>query len=93
MEHDAGQDAAGPAAHGEAGTGEPRLDAAARGEAGTGEPRVDAAVRSLGALGELPVGEHPAVFERVHGQLVDVLGELRSGPDQAEGGARGRYRG
>jgi len=48
--------------------------------AGTGDARVDAAVRSLGALGELPVSEHPAVFERVHGQLVEVLGELRPGP-------------
>jgi hypothetical protein len=43
----------------------------------TGEPRVHDALRKLGELDDLPVSEHPAVFERVHGQLVDVLGELR----------------
>lgn len=47
----------------------------------TGEPRVDEALRRLG-LGELPVSEHPAVFEGVHSQLVEVLGELRTGPQQ-----------
>jgi len=45
----------------------------------TGEPRVDETLRRLDELGELPVTEHPGVFERVHGQLVEVLGELRSG--------------
>ena len=45
----------------------------------TGEPRVDQAMRRLGELGDLPVSEHPQVFERVHASLVDVLGELRSG--------------
>jgi hypothetical protein len=46
---------------------------------GTGEPRVDDTLRQLGELSDLPVSEHPAVFERVHSQLVEVLGELRSG--------------
>jgi hypothetical protein len=45
----------------------------------TGEPRVDEALRRLGELGDLPVAEHPPVFERVHASLVDVLGELRPG--------------
>jgi hypothetical protein len=45
----------------------------------TGEPRVDAALRRLGELEELPVAEHPGVYERVHEQLVEVLGELHSG--------------
>ena len=45
----------------------------------TGEPRVDEALRRLSELGDLPVSEHPPVFERVHASLVDVLGELRSG--------------
>jgi hypothetical protein len=45
----------------------------------TGEPRVDEALRRLGELGDLPVSEHPPVFERIHASLVDVLGELRSG--------------
>jgi hypothetical protein len=45
----------------------------------TGEPRVDAALSLLDDLTELPVTEHPAVFERVHAQLGEVLGELGSG--------------
>jgi hypothetical protein len=45
----------------------------------TGEPRVDAALSLLDDLTELPVTEHPAVFERVHAQLGEVLGELASG--------------
>jgi hypothetical protein len=47
----------------------------------TGEPRVDEVLRMLDRLRDLPVSEHPGVFEQVHGQLVDVLGELRSGQD------------
>jgi len=45
----------------------------------TGEPRVDAALGRLGELDELQVSEHPRVYERVHEQLVDVLGELHQG--------------
>lgn len=45
----------------------------------TGEPRVDAALGRLSELDELPVSEHPGVYERVHEQLVDVLGELHPG--------------
>lgn len=45
----------------------------------TGERRVDEALRRLSELDDLPVSEHPGVFETIHGQLVDVLGELRSG--------------
>ena len=45
----------------------------------TGDPRVDEALSRLGELAELPVSEHPPVFESVHASLVDVLGELRSG--------------
>jgi len=62
---------------------EPRPVAAAGREAmppaKAGEPRVDAAIAPLGDLDELPVSEHPPVFERIHGQLVEVLGELHSG--------------
>jgi hypothetical protein len=46
---------------------------------GTGEPRVDAALRLLDRLPGLPVSDHPALFEQVHAQLTDVLGELDSG--------------
>ena len=41
----------------------------------TGEPRVDESLRRLAELADLPVSEHPPVFERVHASLVDVLGE------------------
>lgn len=51
----------------------------------TGEPRVDEALRRLGELDDLPVSEHPPVFERVHSSLVDVLGELRSGVSDEAG--------
>ena len=49
----------------------------------TGEPRVDAALTLLGDLAELPVHEHAAVFEQVHAQLSEVLGELDAGPGDA----------
>ena len=45
----------------------------------TGEPRVDAALKLLDRLPGLPVSEHPELFERVHAQLSEVLGELDSG--------------
>jgi hypothetical protein len=69
----------------------------ATGEASaTGEPRVDAALGLLVELDELPVTEHPQVYERIHTQLVEVLGELHSGPGPAgsvgpagSGGSRG----
>ena len=47
---------------------------------GTGEPRVDAALRLLDRLPGLPVSDHPELFELVHAQLTEVLGELDSGP-------------
>jgi len=43
---------------------------------GTGDPRVDAALRLLDRLPALPVGEHAPVFERVHAELAEVLGDL-----------------
>jgi len=49
----------------------------------TGEPRVDAVLGRLGELDELPVSEHPGVYERIHEQLVDVLGELHHGPQNS----------
>jgi hypothetical protein len=50
----------------------------------TGDPRVDVAIAHLGDLAELPVSEHPQVFERIHSQLVEVLGELHSGASVAD---------
>jgi hypothetical protein len=68
----------GEAGHTEAGQAEAGHTKPGQIEA-TGEPRVDQAMRRLGELDNLPVSEHPQVFERVHASLVDVLGELRSG--------------
>ena len=75
-----------------AGSAEP--DAAAAPDAGevalpaTGEPRVDAALALLGRLPGLPVSDHPELFEQVHAQLTEVLGELDSaaGTDGPAGG-------
>jgi hypothetical protein len=52
----------------------------------TGELRVDAALRLLDRLPGLPVSEHPELFEQVHAQLSEVLGELDSGPAGPAGG-------
>jgi hypothetical protein len=45
----------------------------------TGEPRVDAALKLLERLPGMPVSDHPQLFEQVHAQLSEVLGELDSG--------------
>ena len=44
----------------------------------TGEPRVDAALKLLERLPGMPVSDHPELFEQVHAQLSEVLGELDS---------------
>lgn len=51
----------------------------------TGEPRVDAALKLLDRLPGLPVADHPELFEQVHAELTDVLGELDSGAGGAVG--------
>jgi hypothetical protein len=56
----------------------------------TGEVRVDAVLSVLDDLTELPVAEHPAIFEHVHAELSEVLGELGS---RSAGGPAGRDRG
>ena len=45
----------------------------------TGDPQVDAALDKLADLAELPLNEHPAVFEQIHGALTGALGTLDSG--------------
>ena len=45
----------------------------------TGDDRVDAAVAGLSRLGAVPVEEHVAVLEEVHGRLRDILGEVNEG--------------
>jgi hypothetical protein len=42
----------------------------------TGDARVDDAVARLDDLVGLPVAEHLAVFEYVHGRLTEALGDL-----------------
>lgn len=75
----------GPVGDGPAGDGpaadDEALTAAAASPPGTGDSRVDAALRLLDRLPELPVGEHAPVFERVHAELTEVLGDL--GPESA----------
>ena len=48
----------------------------------TGDARVDQALRRLGELDDLPLTEHAAVFEHIHGELTGALGTLDSGNDQ-----------
>jgi len=52
----------------------------------TGEPRVDAALKLLERLPGLPVADHAELFEQVHAQLSEVLGELDSGSSGPAGG-------
>ena len=91
MEHDTGPGDAGPSDAAEPpatteppGTTEPPATAE---PPAPGEPRVDAALSRLGELDELPVSEHPGIYERVHEQLVEVLGELHSAQAPARQGS------
>jgi hypothetical protein len=52
----------------------------------TGEPRVDAALKLLERLPGLAVADHAELFEQVHAQLSEVLGELETGPSSSAGG-------
>ena len=75
MEHQAGADWTGSA-------GENAAHDSASSAAdvpATGEPRVDAALKLLERLPGLPVSDHAELFEQVHAQLSEVLGELDSG--------------
>ena|SRR5689334_24036493 len=58
----------------------------------TGDGRVDEAVARLADLAELPVAEHPAVFEYVHERLTEALGDLDV-RDQARPGGQGPSQG
>ena len=64
------------------------LAAVSRPVPATGEPRVDAALRLLERLPGLPVSEHSELFEQVHAQLSEVLGELDSGPAGSDAAGR-----
>jgi hypothetical protein len=55
----------------------------------TGDSRVDEAVARLAGLAELPVAEHPAVFEYVHERLTEALGDLDVRDPAGPGGPGG----
>ena len=48
----------------------------------TGDARVDQALRRLDDLDDLPLTEHAAVFEHIHGELTGALGSLDPGNDR-----------
>jgi hypothetical protein len=75
MDEQARPGGTGPAGDDLAADDETVAAAAAR-QPGTGDRRVDAALRLLDRLPELPVSEHAPVFERVHAELTEVLGDL-----------------
>lgn len=75
MDEQARPGGSGPAGDDLAADDETVAAAAAR-QPGTGDSRVDAALRLLDRLPELPVSEHAPVFERVHAELTEVLGDL-----------------
>ena len=57
--------------------GSPGDDAVAdRADGTTGDPAVDEALTRLEGLAELPVREHVAVFDAVHGALQDRLADV-----------------
>ena len=64
---------------------------AAPGQPESGDGRVDQALARLADLEGLPLDEHPAVFEAVHGGLTAALGTLDSGAQDISGtaGTRG----
>jgi hypothetical protein len=49
----------------------------------TGNEKVDATLKELGAIGDLPVEEHPAVLDRVNNRLGEILGEVESGDESS----------
>jgi hypothetical protein len=51
------------------------------GSPSTGDARVDEALAKLAGLDGLPLPEHPAVFETIHGALTGALGALDTGAE------------
>jgi hypothetical protein len=68
---------------------EPAGPAVPEGTGTTGDPQVDAALDKLADLADLPLNEHPAVFEQIHGALAGALGTLDSGPGTGDSGTGG----
>ena len=82
-----------PGSMGAVGTPRPAVPAGQPASAGarpsTGDARVDEAVARLADLTELPVAEHPAVFEYVHERLTEALGDLDVRDPAGPGGPGG----
>jgi hypothetical protein len=57
------------------------------GSPSTGDARVDEALTRLTDLDGLPLPEHPAVFEHIHGALTGALGALDTGAELPPGRA------
>ena len=53
------------------------------GSSSTGDSRVDEALTRLTGLDSLPLPEHPAVFEHIHGALTGALGARVTGAEPA----------
>ena len=75
---------AGPAGPGGPGAARGATGSVRGGEPGaadrTGDARVDEAIAPLDGLADVPLEDHPAIFERIHDRLREVLGELNPGP-------------
>jgi hypothetical protein len=56
------------------------------GRPSTGDARVDEALTKLDGLDGLPLPEHPAVFEHIHGALTGALGTLDTGAELPSAG-------
>jgi hypothetical protein len=42
----------------------------------TGDPRVDAVIEELASIEDMDLADRPAVLEKVHDRLREILGEL-----------------
>lgn len=51
----------------------------------SGHPAVDAVLDALAKLEDLPVGEHPPIFEEAHEALRAALAQARDGDGVAAG--------
>lgn len=75
MDDQAGHGRTGPAGEDRAGEDQ-EVGAAESSAPGTGDRRVDAALRLLDRLPGLPVDEHASVYEQVHAELTEILGDV-----------------
>jgi len=82
---EASDEASGPASeeqpddHAHASAAESAVGSGVSDEEATGHPAVDAVLASLARLEELPVGEHPPIFEEAHDALRSALAQARDG--------------